>query len=168
MRYLKQFFIIYVVGFASITGPAVADEFEELAIVFLHESGALDEGITALHQAFAQQRGVLIEQIGQAVKMSGKDPKPAMVEDFVDVFISRITTDLEINLSNLMIVQLRKVFTLEEIKTLAHDSESPAALLLLPKMDGMEKEAEKAGRAYGMELGQKVMMELMQSHPLFK
>jgi|GEM_PF-6534802 len=162
---MKIFFALIMLITCAVA-PAQADEFEDRAIEMLELSNTIQPSLNLMDTMLEGMAPMMVQQMYSKVSCKGVSKEE--VNGLVGEFRVRTVKRFGEELVPLMVNELRKHLTLEQVSALVDLMKTPAYQAYAEKTPEIMQTRQKAGEMLGQRIGLEVMNELMAENPKFQ
>jgi len=150
------------------TGATVkADDFSDQAMKMLEVGNTIKPTLDMMDRMLVTMSPNLVQQIELGFSTQGKSVDHQDVVDLVNEYRKEVVVRFSGELAPIMVEELRKQFTLEEVMAITEVMETPAFKLYTDRVPAIMASAQSVGEQVGTKIGKEVMQELIQNNPKF-
>jgi len=162
-----KFIIATLLVFISIA-PIRADEYEVKALRYLELGNSIGPALNLMDSMLETMAPTMTNQLVQGFQGQGKNVARDDVVALVAKYRIRLVAQFGEKLVPLMVTELRKHMTEDELTSVIEVMKLPAFQVYASKIPAITVSAQKAGEQLGATLGAEVMKELIAENPKFQ
>ncbi|MFC4348225.1 DUF2059 domain-containing protein [Kordiimonas lipolytica] len=149
----------------GLSAAVAADEFEEKALRIIELDNTTQPSIDMMDEMIRSLQPMMINQMYQDFTDQGKAVKRETVVKLVNEWRELVIVEFSEKMTPLLVKEYRKHFSVEEMDQMIQIMETPAYQTFSSRTPEIMKSAGDAGERLGQELGQKIMLDLLEKYP---